>query len=322
MLQAIGLSTEADLVYRAMLAHREWGVRSIAEHLNLTETQVRATLDALAGHGLLHNSGNGFRAVHPSAGLAGLLTKAEAEITARRHELEAARAAIAAIAAEHDYAGDRDFVTRLEGVMAVRDRIEVLAANAETECVSFNPNRSQTPDAKQASRPVNESMLARGVEIRCVYQESFRNDPEVLAYARWLTSLGGRTRTVPMVPMMIVIFDSHTALLPLDPDDSSKGAIEISSPAIVAAVHALFEQVWVHGTDFGDITAYQGDVDPSQRQLLQLLATGQTDEAAARALGVSVTTVRRTMAALMQRLNARSRFQAGVHASERGWLRH
>jgi len=45
-----------------------------------------------------------------------------------------------------------------------------------------------------------------------------------------------------------------------------------------------------------------------------------TDEMVARKLGVSVRTVRRMASELMAELGARSRFQAGVRASERGWL--
>ncbi|SBW18549.1 regulatory protein LuxR [Candidatus Protofrankia californiensis] len=58
----------------------------------------------------------------------------------------------------------------------------------------------------------------------------------------------------------------------------------------------------------------------SERLLLQLLSLGAKDEAAARHLGVSVRTVRRMIADLMRRMDARSRFQAGILAAERGWL--
>ena len=54
--------------------------------------------------------------------------------------------------------------------------------------------------------------------------------------------------------------------------------------------------------------------------LLRLLSQGDTDEVVARKLGVSVRTVRRMASELMAELGARSRFQAGVRASERGWL--
>ena len=54
--------------------------------------------------------------------------------------------------------------------------------------------------------------------------------------------------------------------------------------------------------------------------LLTLLGDGLKDEAVARALGVSVRTVRRMVAELMHRLDARSRFQAALLAQRRGWL--
>lgn len=50
-------------------------------------------------------------------------------------------------------------------------------------------------------------------------------------------------------------------------------------------------------------------------QVLQLLAQGCTDEAAARSLGVSLRTVRRVTAELMEKLGAKSRFQAGLKAA-------
>jgi hypothetical protein len=50
------------------------------------------------------------------------------------------------------------------------------------------------------------------------------------------------------------------------------------------------------------------------------MAAGLTDEAAAKRLGVSLRTVRRQIQALMTRLQATSRFQAGHNAAQRGWL--
>ncbi|MBX6389074.1 MAG: LuxR family transcriptional regulator [Frankia sp.] len=59
---------------------------------------------------------------------------------------------------------------------------------------------------------------------------------------------------------------------------------------------------------------------PAELLLLRLLAEGVKDEAAARTLGLSVRTVRRMVAELMRQLDARSRFQAGILATQRGWL--
>ena len=64
-----------------------------------------------------------------------------------------------------------------------------------------------------------------------------------------------------------------------------------------------------------------GEARPELRRfLLRLLATGQKDEQIARALGMSLRTVRRRIADLMTELGADSRFQAGVEAVRRGWV--
>ncbi|MEU4519312.1 helix-turn-helix transcriptional regulator [Amycolatopsis sp. NPDC024027] len=62
------------------------------------------------------------------------------------------------------------------------------------------------------------------------------------------------------------------------------------------------------------------ELSDRERQLLTLLTAGYTDESAAVRLGISVRTVRRLVSGIMNRLGARSRFQAGVKAADRGWL--
>jgi DNA-binding NarL/FixJ family response regulator len=62
------------------------------------------------------------------------------------------------------------------------------------------------------------------------------------------------------------------------------------------------------------------ELSDRERQLLTLLTAGYTDESAAARLGISVRTVRRMVSGIMNRLGARSRFQAGVKAADRGWL--
>ncbi|MER6514730.1 hypothetical protein ABT158_48535 [Nonomuraea sp. NPDC001636] len=57
-----------------------------------------------------------------------------------------------------------------------------------------------------------------------------------------------------------------------------------------------------------------------ERQVLHSLGLFGTDEAAAEALGISVRTYRGAVANVMQRLGARTRFQAALLARERGLL--
>lgn len=55
------------------------------------------------------------------------------------------------------------------------------------------------------------------------------------------------------------------------------------------------------------------------RELLRLMGTGALDETIARELGLSARTLRRRITRLQRVLGARSRFQMGVVAAERGW---
>lgn len=112
------------------------------------------------------------------------------------------------------------------------------------------------------------------------------------------------------------------ALVPLDPADTRAGAVVLRLSGAVAALTALFEQVWDASLPLGcDRPRDEGTgLTPPERELLRILSRGMTDQAAAHQLGVSLSTVRRSMAALMERLGARSRFEAGLRAAQRGWL--
>ncbi|MFB8395705.1 LuxR C-terminal-related transcriptional regulator [Streptomyces yangpuensis] len=307
-----------------MLDRPDHGVAALTADTGLHEKAVRGALDELAALALLKPSGQAgasLRPVSPEVGLATLLASAEAEIAERQAQVESARAEIAAITAAHLGTRLSDSATRLEGLDAIRTRLEQLQRTTHFECLSLNPGGAHRPDARSAATPLNEEALRRGVAIRAVCRDSFRNDPDTLAYARWLTEHGGQMRTIPTVPIQMIIVDRRVSIIPVDPENPRAGALEILSPGIVTALCALFEQCWSAGTPFGELPRPDPNgCTPTERALLALVAAGDTDEAAARTLSISPRTVSRMMSNLMERLEAVSRFQAGVNATRRGWL--
>ncbi|HEU5268350.1 MAG TPA: LuxR C-terminal-related transcriptional regulator [Jatrophihabitans sp.] len=78
---------------------------------------------------------------------------------------------------------------------------------------------------------------------------------------------------------------------------------------------ACFEATWADCAP-----ATPDSPTPAELELLELLATGTTDESIGRRLGISVRQVRRRTALLFGRLGASSRFAAGAEAVRRGWL--
>ncbi|MEU4217935.1 LuxR C-terminal-related transcriptional regulator [Actinoplanes sp. NPDC026623] len=323
MFEVLGLSGPQELVYRAMLQQPDLNVAGLAEHLGQSGDQVRQALDTLADLALIQlDAGAGqARAVRPQAGLSALLAKVESDIAIRQRQVEATRAAIAAVAGAHDDQQRAGEGQVLEGMDAVRERLTELADTASTECLSFSTGGAQSPDTLKAEAPLNQLALQRGVEIRNVYLESFRNDPATLAHARSMADLGGQSRTTPTLPMRLVIIDRTTALVPIEPDDPRRGALEVRSSGVIAGLLALFEMIWRIATPFGTQAAVnEHGLAPQERELIRLLAAGHTDEAAARKLAISLRSVQRMMTSLTERLNTASRFQAGVHATRRGWV--
>jgi DNA-binding CsgD family transcriptional regulator len=328
MLEILGIDTTAEAVYRAMLSRPDWPVSELVAQLDLSEPRVRSALDDLArlslisaGDDVLDGGSGILQLTSPRVGLASLLNAAELEINQRQQQIAMARSAIQNIVTAHDEAFEHDVLIRISSLHAVRERLRELALSAESECVSFAPGGARRPEAIEASQPLDQLALERGVTVRAVYQDTFRNDKATLEYAIWLNQLGGFSRTVPLLPIRMVIVDRSIALLPLDPDRSRAGAYEVRSPGIVAVAAAYFDLVWATALPFGEAPHLDDDgLTSMHRELLRLLADGYTDEGAARRLGLSDRSVRRMMRDLSERLGANSRFQTAVMAVRRNWI--
>lgn len=324
----MGLDARVESIYRGMLAQPTGGVAELAQRMGYTETQVRSGLDQLVDLGLLtpsRETAGGLRPVSPEAGLEQLLRRQEEDLARRQHALALSKAAAARAVAE--YADLRpntetDGAERLVGLDAIQSRLEALTWELDRECLSITPGGAQSQASLDASRPLDEQALERGIDMRIVYQDSVRNDPATFAYAQWTTANGGEVRTSPMLPPRLLVFDRTTAVVPIDPANSRLGALCTTAPGIVASLVTLFEQTWDTAVPLGTVRrqATEGGVTREERELLKLLASGMTDEAAGKRLGVSLRTVRRQMSALMERLEATSRFEAGLKAAQRGWL--
>ncbi|MDX6741843.1 DNA-binding response regulator [Actinocorallia sp. A-T 12471] len=91
-----------------------------------------------------------------------------------------------------------------------------------------------------------------------------------------------------------------------------------SSPTLVEGALSLFEAIWSTAEPpAAYLTTESPRLSPDDRPLLDALASGLTDESAARRLGLSLRTYRRRVATLMTTLSATSRFQAGYNAATR-----
>ncbi|GAB3652574.1 LuxR family transcriptional regulator [Actinocorallia lasiicapitis] len=321
-----GLSALAERVHGLLTARHDLDVDGVAAELGVSPDQVREALDELADLALLKpswQSPGGLRPVDPEAGLRAL-QQHQAELFQRQRELARSQASLTQLLA--GYAALRpghspDGGDRIVGLDAIAARIEALASSATEEVASLMPGGPQLPAMIEAAKPLDRAVRDRGVRIRTLALDRIRQDVPTLGYAQWLCSIGAEVRTLPTLPVRMLVYDRRTALVPLDPDDTRAGVVQLSGPGPLAVVLALFDQLWESGTPVTEAPARDEDgLSPQERRLLRLLADGLTDEGAGRHLGLAPRTIRRIMADLMARLGARSRFEAGLLAAKRGWL--
>jgi DNA-binding CsgD family transcriptional regulator/sugar-specific transcriptional regulator TrmB len=327
MLVSLGVYPLAEQVYRLLLVRTGLDIQAIAHELSITETQVREVLDHLAELALLQpswESPGGFRPVSPQVGLQVLLQRRQVEVERQQKQIAEAESAIASLVSEYSDLHPAAYHARAEPVLgldAIQTRIERLAAGAVFEVVSMMPGGAQEAGLIEAAKVLDGQVLSRGVAIRTMGLNSIRNDPPTLGYAEWLSDTGAQVRTVPTLPIRMLVYDRTIAFLPLDTSNTRAGAVQVSDSGTVTAVLALFDQIWNVATPIGTpLIKDQEGLLPQERQLLKLLAEGLTDEAAGHHLGLSQRTARRMMAGIMERLGARSRFEAGLRAAEKGWL--
>ncbi|GAA3482923.1 helix-turn-helix transcriptional regulator [Streptomyces yanii] len=327
MLTTLGLDQETETLYRAMLTYPAEGVAALCERLGMPEESVRGGLDRLSELALVRPSQEEpgqIRAVSPEIGMEMLLARQQAELAAQQQRVEASRAAAARLIAEcADLrpSAAHPGVEHLVGLDHIRDRLNLLEREVREEVMIFSPQNEHIVAGLEQARPRDEALLRRGVRMRTIYLDSVRNCPPIVEYAEWLTSLGREARTVAALPTRMIIMDRASAVIPVNGDDTAAAAVVLSGHGTLIALCALFESVWASATPLGaNAPRDKHDLTDTESTTLKLLAEGHTDEAIAKRLGVSHRTARRIATTLMERLGARSRFEAGVKAARLGWL--
>jgi DNA-binding NarL/FixJ family response regulator len=115
-----------------------------------------------------------------------------------------------------------------------------------------------------------------------------------------------------------MIGDDHTALLVPEPDRTGGDeSLAVHAGGLLAAFAGIFETLWTLGAP---VSGNRSPLSEQDRTIVTLMAAGVTDDVIARRLALSRRTVVRRIAALLDRLGATTRFQAGVQAAHRGWL--
>jgi DNA-binding NarL/FixJ family response regulator len=146
----------------------------------------------------------------------------------------------------------------------------------------------------------------------------------MLAHTRRAIADGEHAR-LGQVPVKLAVADARTAMLPLvsDQDRAVESALVVHPSALLDALVGLFETLWKAAVPLRLSTGGlepEARPQPSDAEVLALLAAGMKDEAIARQLGLSPRTVQRRVQVLCERLGATTRFHAGFLAARQDLL--
>ena len=220
-------------------------------------------------------------------------------------------------------------VTAVDSAIEVRGEVELRlrtaplyqAARSEMACTAPDLRTWSVLHESSAAAPAVPSWVPRvpgGFRVRKLYSPAVLLDPRSGPHVRQLEALGARIRITTAPLHETILIDRRVVIMAGDPEERPRRYRVVSAPEVVQSVAALFDSAWRTATDRAVYEASLSGLRSLAPSLLDALASGSKDEAAARALGMSLRTYRRRVAELMAAVGATSRFQAGLRARELG----
>lgn len=300
-MSGLGISADDELAYRSLL--RDPGARVPA-----------GAVQRLAALGFVSVALDGVvTAVDPGTALDRLIDKRLGEVNGEVARIHAARSSLPSLLAERSADEAIELMERIDGRKAAQQKVWEVTRGAD-EILAMHRDRPRLADGilERTMRG-----LERGTAYRTIVHRDMLAAPEIADYLLTIHRAGDRHRVSGEDIQTLIIVDRATAFVPIAPGSAEAGALMVRQPGMVAILVDFFEQTWARSTDLEP--EQDGPSEPEHDVLRQLTAYAK-DEAAARALGISVRTFRARVAAVMGRLGAANRFQAGVRAKERGWI--
>lgn len=319
-LEVLGLSARQEALYRMLLRHSGSTVQHLAQLAGLPVGELREHVGRIARAGLVELRGQTVVARPPEEALGGLINAEHRRVRSRSEQLEAVRALLPSLSADHLSAtaphGESTTVEVLEGGN-IALLLRSLSPSSAGEMRWLRPDPWNTdPDHRIDDWVIG--LLRSGRRSSAIYGvQVFEKAPGII---RRRAEAGERVRLLTDVPTRLAVLGSSAALICERFDVFDDRRLVLRQHAMVASLALLFEHLWAKAMPVPGLDGEAYDEEGTRRLLLTQLAGGAKDEQIARAFGISVRTVRRRVADLLDELGAASRFQAGAEAARRGWL--
>jgi DNA-binding NarL/FixJ family response regulator len=220
-------------------------------------------------------------------------------------------------------ADDRVVKVRGEQELAARAGHLFADVRAEFVCAGNDLNTWSRPTVRAGIAQQMRTRLHSGVTVRKLYTGAALVDGEQRRHLLEIAAYGAQVRiSAATLPNETIIVDWRAMVLAGPNLGGDREFTVTTAPSLIEGMRTFFEATWQGAVELADYLRQDlPHVDPEGKRILQALAAGLTDQAAARQIGVSVRTYRRRVAELMKLLESESRFQAGVRAGTLGLAR-
>jgi sugar-specific transcriptional regulator TrmB len=291
----------------------------------MDEQEAADAIERLRSLGLLRGSPaepDQLVAVSPETAVAARVGRLEIELRERELQLAELRRAIEAYGSVYQ----RDVRRRaqsagvelLQGLPLIGSVLDEEADRCRTEVLTLQPGGPRIAQALEDARLRDTAILARGARMRTLYQHSARFNQMNREYVKMVTELGAEVRTLKTLPPRLIVFDRKVAFLPGRDDKSA--AVVVRNSSVAAYLAQSFDHFWAEAAPFIETRGGSLEMDAStdiDSQIVRMLVAGDKDEMIAKQVALSLRTCRRRIAVIMERLDARSRFQAGYETHRR-----
>ncbi|QZY28864.1 helix-turn-helix transcriptional regulator [Nocardioides coralli] len=322
VLTALGLDRDQEQLYFRLAPVSGHTVEGVANLLQTGREELAQEACPLVELGLVRIDGERI-VVPPLAEVVARLVQRESRVAATAAgRLDALALAVPHLVAAASRPDDEEYeeVHPLDGELSSGGNplqlIGEMLRTTQGEMLWLRPDAWAMEREALVTKMLGE-ILATGRTSRAIYpvRAATEAPDALLARAR----LGEQIRVISDLPTrMFILGDAHAVLPePIGYTDSPR--VHVRQRAVVAALRFWFEALWERATPMPEFDL--GEARPDLRRfLLEQLVAGATDAAVARTLGVSLRTVRRRIASMMEELGVDSRFQLGVEAARRGWI--
>ncbi len=320
----LGFDAAEEDLYRVLLRNSPVTYDALSGLVGMTVPELADRIGRFADAGLVEVSADTVVASAPERALARMIADEGQRLRSVQDQLDALQRMLPGLTAEHMVARQpRGTPVSVESVRhdEVVDVVRSLTARSTGDLLWVRPDQWRVP----AGAPVDEwvqELLKSGRKSRVIYPARVLEEAPDMVRRR--AELGEHVRVLAEVPGRLAVMGSAAALIPNRFDLPDDQLLIIRQPSLVAALTLLFEALWERAMTVPGLEVREDDEGAARasdrRLLLDQLARGAKDEQIARTLGLSLRTVRRRVAELLDDLEASSRFQAGVEAVRRGWI--